>query len=1560
MLQVRNYFKLGIALTTVIFLFVLGIEVTQAAKAPPAPLTIKSAVYNKKAAKLTVKTVVKNTSGLLTLLHNKGGVLGQTRDNKHTFSIPLAQLGDIPCQVEVRLGDLKVNRAVKGAAADCKKVPICTVLSPVENASAAYNQNTPFEAQVILKDKKAGPIHYEWDFAGGVMGHPSGQLPGTGNVKADATFVRNNSRYRVRFTATDALGRRCESSVNVVVGTLPAGLPNIAPLAEAAQQSAPSKANALQKAAGERVVLPYQDWTMQTATDARTVPNVYVTYGPQVNNILATVYEKARKPPVIGSDRLELRYSAASNPADPVGPNSINSTSQNWPLNASLQQADLQKSDYFESYVRPANAILADGYYSYSFAGFLTPELASAGDEGYHDNSSTSPLNPDHGRYMPGIAAPYAANDPQPFSKYNDNDSAFLAQMLPLTDIDDSGRVNPTPLYRIEARNPGTATPVTMTDLAVTASRDFHCRECHAKGQIGAKQNYSISPYMPFSYVDSNSDSLFDQEYAAVWNTANRHTFRERDTSRMDNGGSSKDADGNITFNNDGPAGCADAGTCHTTVMSSTVFGKLLGDRSPGGKLSLAMHRFHGLMQYNAGKDDVVRSSYFSVSIPAFIDPENNWDPKTGSIPNSLFPVKDANGNMLPMEQNCLKCHGGQREQSYRDRMFTAGVTCYQCHGDMMAVGGFMKSTPGADGSIYRQPWIDEPDCGSCHTGNANQGKSGNEDFFSGGVKRLAFDKNDRTATPRQPDRLSPDEIRFAVPITTMALGNSDTSSTPDSEGNYKPFTTKAPLYRAGKDNHGQVPCGACHGAAHAIWPNRDPNANDNVTAMQLQGHNGSIAECSVCHTADSFAKFEDLDEGVRAADAKTGILGGPHNLHPINDPNWWKQAGGDTVDSTPNKPKRKGGAIKGGWHNDYAKLPGRQGEDQCAACHGNDHLGTRLSKTPVDREFVNEKGKKVKVKAGTPIGCNLCHTVEKSCTASPSGTNCGKPSEQVTKSGNQAPVITSSADTQVIIGEDYHHDVEATDLEGTQLNYQFLAQPVDGASIDPSTGVVTIPAEMVAAQATAGHGNNVSLDTHHTVLFLLQYRIVVRDSQGAQTVQLVRINFDCPTGLTWDQATHSCAKIALTSLSPIEGLNGGETYNYPVIAWQRNGETLSYSLTGQPQGMSIDSKTGMINWVTPSNLTDLLQFTITVSTNNGDSVQQKVSLAVCSAPQQWDILNRSCLGPITFTSDPTVYGMTAGTAYTDTVIATHANNLPITYSLTNAPTGMTIDTNSGQVNWQAQASVSGSVTFTVKALDGQGGVTQKTWPLLVCAAPEIWDGSVCKGPIEFTSTPFPGGLDVGQTYQYQVSTTHANGLSVTYSLGGGTNNPTDTNPIPIPKPAGMSINPQTGLISWVSEPQPAETSGTAYFSVIATDSQGYVSNPKQFGQVQVCVPPFNWDDTMGYCRGPLRITSTQPVLGLDVGQTFSYQVTTTEANPAGLPITYKLDYLQPEGTNMSIDANTGLITWVAAEDPNNIGAQIQYQVNVSDSLGQTESQSGYLTVCVPPQHWNAENQGCL
>jgi len=82
---------------------------------------------------------------------------------------------------------------------------------------------------------------------------------------------------------------------------------------------------------------------------------------------------------------------------------------------------------------------------------------------------------------------------------------------------------------------------------------------------------------------------------------------------------------------------------------------------------------------------------------------------------------------------------------------------------------------------------------------------------------------------------------------------------------------------------------------------------------------------------------------------------------HPVNDGNW----------------------IKGGenWHGRLAKQENKNpATDACAACHGADHLGTVLSRSTVDRELRDSEGKLLAtVSAGQVIGCNLCHSLEKS-----------------------------------------------------------------------------------------------------------------------------------------------------------------------------------------------------------------------------------------------------------------------------------------------------------------------------------------------------------------------------------------------------------------------------------------------------------------------------------------------------------------------------------------------------------------------------------------------------
>jgi hypothetical protein len=54
-------------------------------------------------------------------------------------------------------------------------------------------------------------------------------------------------------------------------------------------------------------------------------------------------------------------------------------------------------------------------------------------------------------------------------------------------------------------------------------------------------------------------------------------------------------------------------------------------------------------------------------------------------------------------------------------------------------------------------------------------------------------------------------------------------------------------LYRD-STGHGGVYCAVCHGSPHAIGPSSQ--ANDNLQPIALQGHAGTLNECSVCHDA--------------------------------------------------------------------------------------------------------------------------------------------------------------------------------------------------------------------------------------------------------------------------------------------------------------------------------------------------------------------------------------------------------------------------------------------------------------------------------------------------------------------------------------------------------------------------------------------------------------------------------------------------------------------------------------------------------------------------------------
>jgi hypothetical protein len=230
----------------------------------------------------------------------------------------------------------------------------------------------------------------------------------------------------------------------------------------------------------------------------------------------------------------------------------------------------------------------------------------------------------------------------------------------------------------------------------------------------------------------------------------------------------------------------------------------------------------------------------------------------------------------------CYQCHPGSATKCLRGVMGNAKTTsgalaidCQSCHSKMSDVG-----------RTGRVGWLDEPNCQSCH----HDGLRDLSAVDSNGILKTWLD------------------TRFAT-----------TPNAPQS-----PFS----LYRF-SSGHGSLQCEACHGATHAVYPSSLPS--DNMLSVDVQGHTGTISECTACHKT-----------------VPVTATGGPHGLHTV------------------------GSAWVSG-HQSYAK----NNPASCTYCHGSDYRGTNLSTAKMARtlSWTDDGVTKTKtLTAGQKVGCYDCH----------------------------------------------------------------------------------------------------------------------------------------------------------------------------------------------------------------------------------------------------------------------------------------------------------------------------------------------------------------------------------------------------------------------------------------------------------------------------------------------------------------------------------------------------------------------------------------------------------
>jgi hypothetical protein len=238
-------------------------------------------------------------------------------------------------------------------------------------------------------------------------------------------------------------------------------------------------------------------------------------------------------------------------------------------------------------------------------------------------------------------------------------------------------------------------------------------------------------------------------------------------------------------------------------------------------------------------------------------------------------PVQGVTLDSIGNRSSCYSCHPGSVTKCLRgamgnavDASGNATMGCQSCHSNMAAVG-----------QPARTGWLEEPNCQACH----HDGLRETSAVTTAGILRAVTD------------------TRFATVANTPVAGVS--------------------LFRFSK-GHGNLQCEACHGATHAEYPSS--HVNDNLQSISLQGHSGTVAECTACHTT-----------------VPNTTNGGPHGMHTIGQ----------------------------AWVSSHQKAS----KTDCATCHGSTYRGTVLSQVKMAKTLT-AGSKTVSFKAGQAVTCYDCH----------------------------------------------------------------------------------------------------------------------------------------------------------------------------------------------------------------------------------------------------------------------------------------------------------------------------------------------------------------------------------------------------------------------------------------------------------------------------------------------------------------------------------------------------------------------------------------------------------
>jgi hypothetical protein len=324
--------------------------------------------------------------------------------------------------------------------------------------------------------------------------------------------------------------------------------------------------------------------------------------------------------------------------------------------------------------------------------------------------------------------------------------------------------------------------------------------------------------------------------------------------------------------------------------------------------------------------------------------------------------------------------------------------------------------------------------------------------------------------------------------------------------------------------------------------------------------------------------------------------------------------------------------------------------------------------------------------------------------------------------------------------------------------------------------------------------------------------------------------------------------------------------YQYDANASDEDGDSLTFSLSSAPSGMTIDAQTGLIEW-TP--LEGVTSGNVEVTVSDGtEQVTQSYAITVTAVNDSPTITSTEIT---TATEDQ---------AYQYQVTASDPENDTLTFTLSDSPDGMTLS-DTGLIDWTPLNGVSSGLV-TVEVSDGEFTVSQ-SFTIAVTAVND---------PVSVADPGAQSLLELS-AWQVQLSVSDVdddnNGSDITFSLQSA--------------PAGLTVS-STGLLSWTPG---QDTSGSYTLIVSVADGLEDGATAAQVSiALSVAMLDADQDNVADYHDNCVNDANTDQ---LDTDQDTLGNVCDSDDDGDGIPDTvetaYQLDPLDASDALLDLDGDS-------------------------------------------------------